>query len=88
MKYKNVKPGKKRVMITVDEEPWERLRAHAKKAGLPLNWLSNEINAFIPGLLAVVELAEQDARDQREMSEMEAMARYGELMAKVMKVKI
>jgi len=80
----NIAKGKKRVLITVTAEPWERLQAKAKKAGLPQNWLSTEIDRFIPGLLAVVEQAEQDALDRREMTEAEAMARYAELMTKQM----
>ena len=80
----NIAKGKKRVLITVTAEPWERLQAKAKSAGLPQNWLSSEIDRFIPGLLAVVEQAEQDALDRREMTEAEAMARYAELMMKQM----
>jgi len=80
----NIAKGKKRVLITVTAEPWERLQAKAKSAGLPQNWLSTEIDRFVPGLLAVVEQAEKDALDRREMTEAEAMARYAELMTQQM----
>lgn len=80
-------PGRKRVAITVHAETWEKLRAKAKEAGLPHNWLSTAIDGFLPGLLVVVEQAEKDALERREMTELEAMARYGQLMAKEMEKK-
>ena len=69
-------------MITVTAEPWEQLQKQAKEAGMPYNWLSSAIDGFIPGLLAVVEQAKEDAKNRREMTEAEAMARYAELLMK------
>lgn len=69
-------------MITVTAEPWERLQALAKEAGMPVSWLSSAIDGFVPGLLAVVEQAREDAKNRRQMTEAEGMARYLELLMK------
>jgi len=82
MEKNRIPAGKKRVAITVTAKTWEMLQAKAKKAGFPNGWLSSAIDGFIPGLLAVIEQAEKDAENRREMTELEAMARYGQLMAK------
>ena len=79
--------GKIRVVLTLTAEPWKDLSARVKKAGMPRNWLSNEIDKFVPALLAVIDLAEKDANEKRQMTDFEAMARYGEVMSHLMKKK-
>ena len=48
-------PGKKRVSITVDAESWNKAQSLAKEAGLSRNWLSAQISATLPHIVAVVE---------------------------------
>lgn len=74
--------GKKRVAITVTTKTWEELQAIAKRAGMPSNWLSHEIDRFLPGLVAVVKQAEKDALERMDMTDKQAMARYMEIMQK------
>lgn len=77
--------GKKRVQITLTTSVYLELKAIAKRAGMPTGWLSQEIDNFLPGLLAVAKQAEKDAMERKGMSEGEATACYLELMKKAMK---
>ena len=77
-------PGYKRAAITVHAETWEKLQAIARKAGLAPGWLSEAIDGFLPGLLKVMEQAEKDAENRKEMTDQEASFRYAQLMAKEM----
>ena len=45
---------KKRVMLTVTKDPYERLQKNVKLAGFPKNWFSTELDKLVQGLDLVV----------------------------------
>jgi hypothetical protein len=79
--------GKKRVALTVNASNWENLMRLGKEAGMRNDWVSTEIDRFIPALIAVIDLAKKDAEEKRKMNELEAMARYGQILSQAMKDK-
>lgn len=79
--------GKKRVALTVTAANWENLMRLGKEAGMRNDWVSTEIDRFIPALLSVIELAKKDAEEKRKMNELEALARYGHILSQAMKDK-
>ncbi len=76
------KTGKKRVLITVTAEPYERLRDLIVKAGLPKNYISYQLDLLVQGILPVAEQAYKDAMEKKEMTEEEAKKRYAEIARK------
>lgn len=86
-KNKNSAPGRKRVSITVTIKVWDELMALAKEAGFPQNWLSLELDAFLPALLAGVHQAKADAENKIEMTEEQAVERYLSIINEEMKKK-
>lgn len=71
---------RKRVNITLNADPYEQLMALAKELGFRNNWLGQEIDKLIAGLLVIAKQAKKDAEEQKEMTEAEARKRYEELM--------
>lgn len=64
MKKKN-RPPVKRVYVTVESEAYERLRINIRRAGLPIDFFSDELNRVIVAVDAVVQRI-LDQRDQGE----------------------
>lgn len=79
--------GKKRVALTLTAKNWDEIQRLGKEAGMPQNWVSVEIDRFLPALIAVIELAKKDAEEKRQMNQMEAIARYGQILSQAMKEK-
>lgn len=71
---------KKRKLLALEAEPYEKLQALVKELGWPKTWLSHEVDRLIAGLLAVAEQAKKDAEELKEMTEAEAQKRYENLM--------
>jgi len=71
---------KKKKLLALEAEPYERLQALVKELGWHKSWLAHEIDRLIVGLLVVAEQAKKDAESLREMSEEEARKRYEDLM--------
>lgn len=71
---------KKRILLTVEAEPFDEIKALAREIGWPKTWLSLEIDKLIAGLLLVARQAKKDAEERRQMTEEEARKRYEELM--------
>lgn len=78
---------RKRVNITLNADPYEHLMALAKHLGFRNNWLGQEIDKLIAGLLMVAEQAKKDAEEKKEMTEAEARKRYEDLMRKILEAK-
>lgn len=71
---------KKRILLTVEAEPFDEIKALAREIGWPKTWLSQEIDKLVAGLLLVAKQAKKDAEERRQMTEDEARKRYEELM--------
>jgi len=78
---------RKRINMTVNAKPWNRLRALTKEIGWKDNWLSLEMDKMVEGMLVVAEQAKKDAEEQKEMTEAEAKKRYEDLMRMVLEKK-
>jgi hypothetical protein len=78
---------RKRVNITLNAEPYEKLMELAKILGFRNNWLGQEIDKMIAGLLIIAEQAKRDAEEKKEMTEAEARKRYEDLMRVVLEGK-
>lgn len=78
---------RKRVTITLNADPYERLMLLAKHLGFRNNWLGQEIDKLIAGLLIVAEQAKRDSEEKKEMTEAEARKRYEDLMRKILEAK-
>jgi len=72
--------GKKRINVTVEAEPYERLRELTKLLGWKDNWLGPELDKLIAGVLIVAEQAKKDAESNMQLSEEQATKRYEDLM--------
>lgn len=64
---------KKRVMISLEEEPYNELRAIAKKLGLQNRWLSYEVDKLVDGLRIVLGEAIKASEQGKEMTELQVM---------------
>lgn len=76
----SIAKGKKRITITVDSEPYERLRELTKILGWKDNWLGPELDKLIAGVLIVAEQARKDAEEKLQLTEEQAAKRYEDLM--------
>lgn len=74
--------GKKRVTLTVNAENWDKAQALAREVHLPRTWLSAELDAMLPAMIAMAEalkrtkMTEKDALNgliQRFLIERKAM---------------
>lgn len=72
---------KKRYQLTLTKENMEELQALLKSAGIAPNWLSNEIDRMLPGLITVVKQAIEDAHQRMQLTEEEAKDRYTAIMS-------
>lgn len=71
---------KKRILLSVEAEPFDEIKVLAREIGWPKTWLSREIDKLIAGLLLVARQAKKDAEEQKRMTEEEARKRYEGLM--------
>lgn len=71
---------RKRVMITLNAEPYERLRELTKALGWRDNWIGLELDKMVSGMLIVAEQAQRDAERKEQMTEAQARERYEGLM--------
>jgi hypothetical protein len=78
---------RKRVSITVNAEPWDKLRILTKEIGWRDNWFGLEVDRMVAGMLVVAEQAKKDAEEQKKMTEAEAKKRYESLMRVVLEGK-
>lgn len=76
--------ARKKKMLALKAEPYERLRALSKELGWPKNWLAHEIDRLIRGLLIVAEQAKKDAEELEELSEEQVKQRAEDLMRRYM----
>lgn len=65
--------NKKRVMFSLEEEPYEELRAIAKKLKLQNRWLSYEVDKLVDGLRIVLGEAIKASEQGKEMTELQVM---------------
>lgn len=75
---------KKKKMLALEAEPYERLQALVKDLGWPKNWLAGQIDQVIAGLLLVAEQAKKDAENLQNLTEAEASKRYEDMMRKIL----
>jgi len=84
-----VAPGKKRVLLTISKEPYERLQQNIKLAGFPKNWFSKELDRIVIGLDRIIEQVIEMKKQRKTMTEeqaIEAILRASEF-AQGMKIK-
>lgn len=77
---------KKRILLTVTKETYERLQKNVRAAGLPKNWFSSEIDKVITGLDIVVQQmieAKQKGEQMTEQQVMETILRTSESVQKM-----
>lgn len=79
---------KKRVMMTVEKEPYESLMANAKKAGLPKYWLGREMDKLIGGLNGIVEELARVKESGQKLSDEEMLRKIVETAEKAFGMKI
>lgn len=75
---------KKKKMLALEKEPYEKLQALIKELGWGKNWLALQLDKTIAGLLIVAEMAKEDAKNRKQMTEEEAKKRYEDAMRKLM----
>lgn len=75
---------KKKKMLALEPEPYERLQSLVKELGWPKNWLAGQVDRLIAGLLIVAAQAKSDAENLQHMTESEAKKRYEDMMRKIL----
>lgn len=78
---------RKRINITVNKEPYEKLRALTKILGWRDNWISLELDKLVDGMLLIAEQAKRDAEEKKDMTDDEARKRYESLMRTILENK-
>lgn len=61
--------NKKRVMLSLEEAPYEELRAIAKKLGFQNRWLSYEVDKLVDGLRIVLLEAMKASEQGQDLTE-------------------
>ena len=62
---------KKRVLVTIEKEPYETLQKNAKRAGFGAKWFSQEIDKLVQGLSEIVSVAAEMAERGETMTSAE-----------------
>lgn len=75
---------KKKKLLALEAEPYERLMTLVKQLGWPKTWLAHEIDRLVAGLLLVAEQAIKDAEELKDMTEDQAKQRYEAMMRKIL----
>lgn len=68
-----VAPGKKRVLLTVTKDPYERLQRNIRLAGFPRTWFSSELDRIVIGLDRIVEKVIEMKKQGETMTEEQAI---------------
>jgi hypothetical protein len=79
---------KKRVMLSLEEVPYEELRAIAKKLGLQNRWLSYEVDKLVDGLRIVLSEALKATEEGRIMTEKQISRMVIDSVEKSQKLKL
>lgn len=82
------KPKKKRVMLSLEAQPYEELQAIAKKMGLDNRWFSLEVGKLVKGLLPIMTEAMLLTEQGRKMSEQEIVRLVVDTVEKSQGVKL
>lgn len=80
--------AKKRVMISLEEEPYIELRAIAKKLGLNNRWLSHEVEKLVDGLRIVLREALKATEEGRVLTEKQISKMVIDSVEKSQKLKL
>lgn len=79
---------KKRVLLTVTKEPYERLQKNIKEVGLPNYWFGREIDKVIFGLNIVIDKILEARSMGRKMTDQQILDAILRTSESVQKMKI
>lgn len=79
---------KKRVMLTVTKDPYERLQKNVRLAGFPKNWFSTELDKLIQGLDLVVNQIIESRKQGQVLTEQQVIENVLRASEKANKMKI
>jgi hypothetical protein len=79
---------KKRVMLTVTKDPYERLQKNVRLAGFPKNWFSTELDKLIQGLDLVVNQIIESRKQGQILTEKQVIENVIRASEKANKMKI
>jgi len=79
---------KKRVLLTVTKEPYERLQKNVRLAGFPKNWFSTELDKLVQGLDLVVNQIIESQKQGLILTEQQVIENVIRASEKANKMKI
>ena len=79
---------KKRVMLTVTKDPYERLQKNVKLAGFPKNWFSTELDKLVQGLDLIVNNIIEARKEGRVLTEQQVIESVLRASERAHKIKI
>ena len=79
---------KKRVMLTVTKDPYERLQKNVRLAGFPKNWFSTELDKLVQGLDLIVNNIIEARKEGRVLTEQQVIESVLRASERAHKIKI
>ena len=79
---------KKRVLLTVTKDPYERLQKNVRLAGFPKNWFSTELDKLVQGLDLVVNQIIESRKQGQILTEQQVIENVLRASEKANKMKI
>ena len=79
---------KKRVLLTVTKEPYERLQNNVRLAGFPKNWFSTELDKLVQGLDLIVNQIIEARKQGKILTEKQVIENVLRASEKANKMKI
>ena len=79
---------KKRVMLTVTKDPYERLQKNVRLAGFPKNWFSTELDKLVQGLDMIVNNIIEARKEGRVLTEQQVIESVLRASERAHKIKI
>ena len=79
---------KKRVLLTVTKEPYERLQKNVRLAGFPKNWFSTELDKLVQGLDLIVNQIIEARKQGKILTEKQVIENVLRASEKANKMKI
>ena len=79
---------KKRVLLTVTKEPYERLQKNVRLAGFPKNWFSTELDKLVQGLDMIVNNIIEARKEGRTLTEQQVLESVLRASERAHKIKI
>ena len=79
---------KKRVMLTVTKDPYERLQKNVRLAGFPKNWFSTELDKLVQGLDIIVNNIIEARKEGRVLTEQQVIESVLRASERAHKIKI